>query len=386
MLRRDKALIQDKLHGKDDQVFSMQMAPGGLQAEAYRAFLSMYDVELLRRGREPCDCGSEIGRANCCYTHPTSPDELARSPLWVTLHEAKYDGAACPLCPYCVTLLAVSSAMRLADHVLLLRPRPDDTPEGQARDRALCAYLFPNVPHLNPPPPMADDDDVGGGSGGSGGIVTTGGVGTVGEFLFQTDIRYCIKIRSVAYLLDRFRRDGHKTIIFSEKVRLLECLENYLTTANYSFLTFTGRVRADARQEMIAKFNSDPTVMVLLMSTKAGGVGLSVTSASRVILFDISWNPTSDLQAQDRAYRLGQTRKVKVYRLLTAHTVEEYQYRRQLAKQQLSVTVLDDPDQEALGAGDGEVGCANLFSLAAKGLGIVPGGASTPATGGATAT
>jgi len=384
MLRRDKALIEDRLFGKDDHVFSMRMAPGGVQANAYRRFLTMYDVELLRRGKEPCDCGSGRGRGSCCYTHPSAPEELARSPLWVTLHNAKHGGRACDACPYCITFLAVGSAMRLADHVLLLRPKAEDTPEGQARDRALCAYLFPGIPHLNPPPAHdgggAHDDGGGGGGGGGGGHVVAGAP-SHGDFLYQTDKAYCAKMRSVSFLLDRFRRDKHKTIIFSEKVRLLDCLANFLTGQQYKFLTLTGRVKTESRQELVNKFNTDPTVLVLLMSTKAGGVGLSVTAASRVILFDISWNPSHDLQAQDRAYRLGQRRKVKVYRLLTACTVEEYQYQRQLTKQQLSVTVLDDPNQAAVGTD--RVGCAALFSLAAEGLGIRGGGeaAAAAATG-----
>lgn len=88
------------------------------------------------------------------------------------------------------------------------------------------------------------------------------------------------------------------------------------------------------RQKTVDDFNSDPNQFVFLISTKAGGVGLNITSANKVVIFDPNWNPSYDLQAQDRAYRIGQLRDVEVYRLISAGTVEEIVYARQIYKQQ----------------------------------------------------
>lgn len=81
-------------------------------------------------------------------------------------------------------------------------------------------------------------------------------------------------------------------------------------------------------------FNSNPSAFVFLISTKAGGLGLNITSANKVVIVDPNWNPAYDLQAQDRAYRLGQTRDVEVFRLISAGTIEEVVYARQVYKQQ----------------------------------------------------
>lgn len=88
------------------------------------------------------------------------------------------------------------------------------------------------------------------------------------------------------------------------------------------------------RQTTVDDFNSDPNQFVFLISTKAGGVGLNITSANKVVIFDPNWNPSYDLQAQDRAYRIGQQRDVEVFRLVSAGTVEEIVYARQIYKQQ----------------------------------------------------
>lgn len=87
-------------------------------------------------------------------------------------------------------------------------------------------------------------------------------------------------------------------------------------------------------QDIVNDFNSNPSAFVFLISTKAGGLGLNITSANKVVIVDPNWNPAYDLQAQDRAYRLGQTRDVEVFRLISAGTIEEIVYARQVYKQQ----------------------------------------------------
>ncbi|KAK0744051.1 SNF2 family N-terminal domain-containing protein [Schizothecium vesticola] len=129
-------------------------------------------------------------------------------------------------------------------------------------------------------------------------------------------------------LLDRllpelFRR-GHKVLIFSQFKTQLDILEAYCTELRkWDICRIDGGVAQDDRREQIASFNKNPKMKLFLLSTRAGGQGINLASADTVILFDSDWNPQQDLQAQDRAHRIGQTRPVVVYRLATKGTVEE---------------------------------------------------------------
>ena len=86
----------------------------------------------------------------------------------------------------------------------------------------------------------------------------------------------------------------------------------------------------DERQRIVDEFNEDESIFCMLLTTQVGGVGLMLTGADRVIIFDPSWNPSTDAQAVDRAYRIGQTRRVVVHRLITCGTIEEKIYRKQV--------------------------------------------------------
>src|SRR5205814_7000923 len=93
------------------------------------------------------------------------------------------------------------------------------------------------------------------------------------------------------------------------------------------------------------EFNTDPNLHVFLLTTKVGGLGVNLTGADRVIIFDPDWNPSTDQQARERAWRLGQKRDVEIYRLMTAGTIEEKIYHRQIFKQFLTNMILKDPKQ-----------------------------------------
>jgi superfamily II DNA/RNA helicase len=111
-------------------------------------------------------------------------------------------------------------------------------------------------------------------------------------------------------------------------------LQMLFRTTSYNVSYLDGSLSYEERQRVVDEYNSDPAQFVFLISTKAGGVGLNITSANKVVVVDPNWNPSYDLQAQDRAYRIGQTRDVDVFRLVSAGTVEEIVYARQIYKQQ----------------------------------------------------
>jgi ATP-dependent DNA helicase len=128
-------------------------------------------------------------------------------------------------------------------------------------------------------------------------------------------------------LLDRLLPElfsrGHKVLIFSQFTTQIDILQDYCELRKWEACRIDGGVSQDSRREQIARFNSDPALRLFLLSTRAGGQGINLASADTVILFDSDWNPQQDLQAQDRAHRIGQTRPVIVYRLATKGTVEE---------------------------------------------------------------
>ncbi|OAA69762.1 DNA repair protein Rhp26/Rad26 [Cordyceps fumosorosea ARSEF 2679] len=141
--------------------------------------------------------------------------------------------------------------------------------------------------------------------------------------------------------------NGHKTLLFSQGKLMLNIIEKCMKDCSISYLRMDGETPVDQRQPMIDRFNNDPDVHVFLMTTRTGGLGTNLTGADRIIIFDPDWNPSTDLQARERAWRLGQNKPVKIYRLMTEGTIEEKIYHRQIFKQFMTNKVLKDPKQRS---------------------------------------
>eukprot|EP01130_Rhizamoeba_saxonica_P013576 TRINITY_DN5809_c1_g1_i1.p1 TRINITY_DN5809_c1_g1~~TRINITY_DN5809_c1_g1_i1.p1 ORF type:complete len:1529 (-),score=423.68 TRINITY_DN5809_c1_g1_i1:329-4915(-) len=135
-------------------------------------------------------------------------------------------------------------------------------------------------------------------------------------------VKCCAKTVLLDKLLKRLRKEGHKVLIFSQMVRLLDILAEFMEVRDYPYERLDGRIGRIERQEGIDRFNFDPNSFAFLLSTKAGGLGLNLTAADTVILYDSDWNPQNDIQAQARCHRIGQTREVKIYRLITDNSYE----------------------------------------------------------------
>lgn len=139
--------------------------------------------------------------------------------------------------------------------------------------------------------------------------------------------------------------EGHKVLVFSQFTSMLELVVREFTKENIRFTYLDGQTRD--RQERVKAFQSDPSLQVFLISLKAGGVGLNLTAADYVFLYDPWWNPAAEMQAIDRAHRIGQTKKVFTYRLITKDTVEEKVLELQAHKKDLVKGVI--------GAEDGDI-------------------------------
>ncbi|KAF3914790.1 hypothetical protein ABW20_dc0101714 [Dactylellina cionopaga] len=153
------------------------------------------------------------------------------------------------------------------------------------------------------------------------------------------------KMQIVKGLLKSWEKDKLKCLIFSQGTQMLDILETFVKNMRYAYLRMDGGTDIKTRQNMVDRFNGDPELQVFLLTTRVGGYGLNLTGATRIIIFDPDWNPSNDMQARERSWRLGQKHEVRIYRLLSRGTIEEKIYQRQLYKQFLTKKILEDPEQ-----------------------------------------
>ncbi|XP_051168186.1 helicase domino isoform X2 [Leptopilina boulardi] len=133
----------------------------------------------------------------------------------------------------------------------------------------------------------------------------------------------CGKLQSLDQLLRRLKSGSHRVLIFTQMTRMLDVLEAFLNFHGHIYLRLDGATKVDQRQVLMERFNADKRIFCFILSTRSGGVGVNLTGADTVIFYDSDWNPTMDAQAQDRCHRIGQTRDVHIYRLVSDKTVEE---------------------------------------------------------------
>ncbi|KAH7356770.1 DNA excision repair protein-like protein [Rhexocercosporidium sp. MPI-PUGE-AT-0058] len=283
-LRRMKSLIAHQLPKKTDKVVFCPLT--SLQKKAYESFLESPLVETVRTSADDCDCGKGLKRGWCCYTTIPGSNTSWRAMVFP----------------------AITILQKLSNHLAILMPNPDDPPEKRERDLDHFKEILPD--HWR---------DL---------YENRGSLATL------SNPEFCGKWAILKKLLKYWHENGDKVLIFSHSVRLLELLRYLFNLTSYTVSFLSGKTKNEDRQKFVDAFNSDPDQFVFLISTKAGGVGLNITSANKVVIFDPNWNPSYDLQAQDRAYRIGQLRDVEVYRLVSAGTVEEIVYARQIYKQQ----------------------------------------------------
>ena len=280
-LRRMKSLIAHQLPKKTDRVVFCPLTD--LQREAYENFLDSHNIQLLRSVSETCEHGNKKGW--CCYKF------LADGRSWQSI-----------VFPSMLVL------QRLANHLTLLIPQTTDQDMKHKSELRTLQTCMPDIWNQ-----LYTERD---------------------QMRSLVNPEFCGKWKILKKLLKFWHSNKDKVLVFSHSVRLLRILQHLFHNTSYNVSYLDGSLSYEARQEIVDTFNSDPTQFVFLISTKAGGVGLNITSANKVVILDPHWNPSYDLQAQDRAYRIGQTRDVEVFRLISLGTVEEIVYARQIYKQQ----------------------------------------------------
>ncbi|OIR58847.1 MAG: ATP-dependent DNA helicase Snf21 [Amphiamblys sp. WSBS2006] len=133
------------------------------------------------------------------------------------------------------------------------------------------------------------------------------------------------KLEVLHRAIPKLLRAGHRILFFFQMTKMMTVMEDFLLLEGHNYLRLDGSTKQEHRQELLEKFNSpDNQWPIFLLSTRAGGLGLNLQTADTVFIFDSDWNPHQDLQAQDRAHRIGQQNEVRIYRLVTKNTIEEY--------------------------------------------------------------
>ncbi|XP_030594309.1 DNA excision repair protein ERCC-6-like 2 isoform X1 [Archocentrus centrarchus] len=323
--RRTKALIKEQLPKKDDRVVYCSMTD--FQQTVYQAVLDTEDVTLLLRSSEKCDCHSGRTRRSCCYK--TNSDGVHMKELYFSY-------------------LAI--LRKVANHVALLQSTSGTSKKQEKYVSAICAKVFQKFPDF---------------------------VHRCKNEAFEalSDPMYSGKMKVLQKLLKFYLQRRDKVLIFSLSTKLLDVLESYCMAEGLDFTRLDGSTKSKERVQIVRDFNSSSHINLCLVSTMAGGLGLNFVGANVVVLFDPTWNPANDLQAIDRAYRIGQCRDVTVLRLISLGTVEEVIYLRQIYKQQLQCSVVGKESSrryfEAVQGRDdhkGELfGIKNLFRLQTQG-------------------
>eukprot|EP00934_Nitzschia_sp_Nitz4_P004538 Nitzschia sp. Nitz4//scaffold162_size51285//15820//20464//NITZ4_006968-RA/size51285-processed-gene-0.20-mRNA-1//1//CDS//3329537970//4528//frame0 len=154
-------------------------------------------------------------------------------------------------------------------------------------------------------------------------------------------VENCGKMVLLDKLLKRLKERGHRVLLFTQMTRILDIMEDYLVMRRFPYCRIDGNTTYEVREDYIDAFNApNSEKFIFLLSTRAGGLGINLQTADVVILYDSDWNPQADLQAQDRAHRIGQKREVQVFRLVTEHTVEEKIVERAQQKLKLDAMVV----------------------------------------------
>lgn len=282
-LRRLKTLIAHQLPKKSDRVVFCPLTP--TQADAYENFLDSNIVQYIKGASDMCDCGSGKKAGWCCRMY------LPQGGKWQSY-----------------VFPAILNLQKLSNHLAIAIPQGTDPKEKQDKDLELLQIAVPDQwqeLYRNR-----------------------------GSILNFSNPEFCGKWKVLKKLLKWWHSNGDKVLIFSHNVRLLKMLQMLFNHTSYNVSYLDGAMTYEDRAKVVDDFNSDPQQFVFLISTRAGGVGLNITSANKVVVVDPNWNPSYDLQAQDRAYRIGQHRDVEVFRLVSAGTIEEIVYARQIYKQQ----------------------------------------------------
>ncbi|KAL7988784.1 hypothetical protein Chor_007703 [Crotalus horridus] len=307
------------------------------QRTIYKTVLETEDVQLVLRAREPCSCNSGHKRKNCCYKVWSTLLDLGSKGFLSAPDKTNAHGETMNALYFSyLTVLR-----KIANHAALLQTE-NTSKQQEAYITRICSHVFSKFPDFvdlskNAAFETLSDPKYSGKMKVNESAVWSRDVDTnfLAKTVFTPMSLASLMLKVLQKLLNHFRKNKDKVLLFSFSTKLLDVLEQYCMASGLDYRRLDGHTKAEDRIKIVKEFNNMEEVNICLVSTMAGGLGLNFVGANIVILFDPTWNPANDLQAIDRAYRIGQRRDVKVFRLISLGTVEEMMYLRQIYKQQL---------------------------------------------------
>ncbi|CAK0812774.1 unnamed protein product [Prorocentrum cordatum] len=290
------------------------LAPSGEQVQAYKKILEKSDVirEACSKQKLGIEVFRAIGLLKRLCNHPMTLVPTPKPGAWAAI---------------------------LSDAIASQEPQQVQKPEGpetEGLDLTPCAGEAESLAAPGVSGAAAENDDA--------------RAGQATEVMLKrlprdslSMIQQSAKLRCLSELLPALAVRGHRTLIFSQSLKMLDLIQVCcLKPHGLRCLRMDGQTDAVARAEKVQKFNKQPDrFQCMLLTTSVGGVGLNLTSADRVVLVDPSWNPATDAQAVDRAFRIGQTREVRVYRLIMSGLIEDKMFRLQVFKMGLTKSALE---------------------------------------------
>jgi SNF2 family DNA or RNA helicase len=401
ILRRTKQCIAHQLPPKEDHIVFCQ--PTELQLRIYKRITDSQLYRLLRANSVPCSCGSGHPAIRCCSRKQRS----------------LFEGIDMPK----VALPALTRLQQLANHVSLIVPpelidelisisslkkrnksfgstsststtsnsttnsaangvplitnffepaAPSSTSETPKKpSKKTVNTLRPSFPTIESTSPKASESAEGDKPLSS--LVNSAFLKMAfGQDMDEIvdliangddDMQLCGKLKVLSSLLPHWKSQNAKVLLFSSSTRLMDILAKFCTKQGFSFGRVEGTTPIHQRQRLVDSFNRTKSQFIFIVSTKACGVGLNLSSANVVVIFEPHFNVSLDMQASDRAHRIGQVRTTRVYRLVSAFTIEELTYRRQIYKQQMANIATEGKSERRFFKMSEVFGAHLLFSL-----------------------
>ncbi|KZC11055.1 Lymphoid-specific helicase [Dufourea novaeangliae] len=302
MLRREKLDVCPDIPPKKELIVYASLTE--LQHDLYKAVLNR-DIQLLSKINEPPSIYTEDGKRK------------KRSCVLKNLSNTTNNSTE---------QNSLSSTTPLNDKKLLMWKQYTDVKEHnrdfliniKVQNRGYCIQRIVNHPYLVHCPldssglPLIDED-----------VIKSSG-----------------KLLVLDAMFTKLKSQGHKILLFSTMTTLLDMIENYLSMRTYKYVRLDGSTNLENRKRYIQAFNTDCNILLFLMSTKAGDIGLNLTAVDTVIIYDSDWNPQVDIQTMARCHRIGQTKPVVIYKLCIKCTVDEAIVNRAEAKRVLEKIVI----------------------------------------------
>ena len=411
ILRRTKQCISNQLPPKEDHI--VFCAPTPLQLKIYKRITDSPLYRLLRQNSTPCKCGSGQAAIRCCAkrsklfdTGPSIDFPKVALPALTRLQQLA-NHVSLIVSPEIIQEIQAQAALKrmTAPPGAALNPSKSFGVDSVTRTQHITNFFAessekkkreggkssdkskePSVKSLRPSfaviPPTTSSDP-------SSSTDHTESVNKadlplsscldsaflkmafgedidlIAEALAtgDEDMELCGKLKVLASLLPHWKEQGAKVLLFSSSTRLMDILARFCTKQGFTYGRVEGTTPIQHRQRLVDHFNKTKSQFVFIVSTKACGVGLNLSSANVVVIFEPHFNVSLDMQASDRAHRIGQQRTTRVYRLVSAFTIEELTYRRQIYKQQMANIATEGRSEKRFFKMTEVFGAHLLFSL-----------------------